>query len=236
MNGMWLLDKLNPQRFTAAGRLRNMQRTTKEHPTMIETLSRVAAWSPRRLAALALVAAGASLWLGAIGGQHDALAASATFDPSQKAQIEAIIKDYLLNNPEVLRDALDVLEKRQSAEEVTKQKVVIASNAKLIFESPRGPSFGNPKGDVTLVEFFDYNCGYCKHAMGDVMRLAKDDPNLKVVFKELPVLGPGSLEAAKVAVAVRMQDKNSKYVEFHRRRASCRPGRRGRAGQRQGCP
>jgi len=136
---------------------------------------------------------------------------------ADKGAVEAIVKDYLLNNPEVLRDALDVLEKRQAAEEATKQKAVIASNAKLIFESPRGPSFGNPKGDVTLVEFFDYNCGYCKHAMGDVMQLAKDDPKLKVVFKELPVLGPGSLEAAKVAIAVRMQDKNNKYVEFHRR-------------------
>jgi protein-disulfide isomerase len=136
---------------------------------------------------------------------------------NDKTAVEAIIKDYLLNNPEVLRDALDVLEKRQAAEETTKQQAVIASNAKLIFDSSRGPSFGNPKGDVTLVEFFDYNCGYCKRAMGDVMQLAKDDPKLKVVLKEFPVLGPGSVDAAKVAIAVRMQDKNNKYVEFHRR-------------------
>jgi protein-disulfide isomerase len=133
-----------------------------------------------------------------------------------RPEIEAIIKDYLLKNPEVLRDALDVLEKRQTAEEQGKQRQAISSNAKLIFDSPRGPSFGNPQGDVTLVEFFDYNCGYCKHAMQDVMQLAKEDPNLKVVFKEFPVLGPGSVDAAKVAVAVRMQDKGGKYVEFHR--------------------
>ncbi len=136
---------------------------------------------------------------------------------NDKTAVEAIIKDYLLKNPEVLRDALDVLEKRQAEEEITKQQAVIASHAKLIFNSPRAPLFGNPKGDVTLVEFFDYNCGYCKQAMSDVMQLAKDDPKLKIVFKELPVLGPGSLEAAKVAIAVRMQDKNNKYVEFHRR-------------------
>jgi protein-disulfide isomerase len=75
---------------------------------------------------------------------------------------------------------------------------------------------GNPKGDVTMVEFFDYNCGYCKRAMGDMLTLLKTDPHLKVVLKEFPVLGPGSVEAAKVAVAVRMQDKTGKkYLEFH---------------------
>ncbi|HLL26458.1 MAG TPA: DsbA family protein [Xanthobacteraceae bacterium] len=134
-----------------------------------------------------------------------------------RPEIEAIIKDYLLKNPEVLRDALDVLEKRQAQDEQDKQRKAISSNAKLIFQSARGPVFGNPEGDVTLVEFFDYNCSYCRHAMQDVMQLAKEDPKLKVVFKEFPVLGPGSVDAAKVAVAVRMQDKGGKYVEFHRR-------------------
>ena len=134
-----------------------------------------------------------------------------------RPEIEAIVRDYLLKNPEVLRDALEVMEKRQSQEDQNKQRQAISSNAKLIFESTRGPSFGNPQGDVTLVEFFDYNCGYCKRAMQDVMQLTKDDPKLKVVFKEFPVLGPGSVEAAKVAVAVRMQDKGGKYIEFHRR-------------------
>jgi protein-disulfide isomerase len=134
-----------------------------------------------------------------------------------RPEIEAIVKDYLLKHPEVLRDALDVLEKHQAQEDQDKQRKAIASNAKLIFESPRGPVFGNPQGDVTLVEFFDYNCGYCKRAMQDVMQLAKEDSQLKIVFKEFPVLGPGSVDAAKVAAAVRMQDKGGKYVEFHRR-------------------
>jgi protein-disulfide isomerase len=151
----------------------------------------------------------------AFGFLFSAAPAGALTD-KDRPEIEAIVKDYLLKNPEVLRDALDVLEKRQTAEEQGKQKQAISSNAKLIFDSPRGPTFGNPQGDVTLVEFFDYNCGYCKHAMQDVMQLAKEDPKLKVVFKEFPVLGPGSIEAAKVAVAVRMQDKGGKYVEFHR--------------------
>jgi protein-disulfide isomerase len=77
---------------------------------------------------------------------------------------------------------------------------------------------GNPNGDVTFVEFFDYNCGYCKRAMSDMFDLMKTDGKLKVVLKEFPVLGPGSIEAAKVAVAVRMQDKGGqKYMQFHQR-------------------
>jgi protein-disulfide isomerase len=77
---------------------------------------------------------------------------------------------------------------------------------------------GNPNGNVTFVEFFDYNCGYCKRAMDDMLTLLKDDPKLKVVLKEFPVLGPGSVEAAQVAVAVRMQDKTGKkYLEFHQK-------------------
>lgn len=142
--------------------------------------------------------------------------ASALSDNDRPA-IEAIIKDYLLKNPEVLRDALEELEKRQTAEDAKKQGTTIAANQSLIFNSPHAPVIGNPKGDVTLVEFFDYNCGYCKHAMGDILKLAKSDPKLKIVLKEFPVLGPGSVEAAKVAVAVHMQDSGGKYIEFHKR-------------------
>ena len=77
---------------------------------------------------------------------------------------------------------------------------------------------GNPQGDVTFVEFFDYNCGYCKRALNDMVELMNKDPKLKVVLKEFPVLGPGSVEAAQVAVAVRMQDKTGKkYLEFHQK-------------------
>jgi protein-disulfide isomerase len=82
---------------------------------------------------------------------------------------------------------------------------------------------GNPQGDVTFVEFFDYNCGYCKRAMDDMFALMKSDPKLKVVLKEFPVLGPGSVEAARVAVAVRMQDKTGKkYMDFHQKLLSGR--------------
>ena len=87
-----------------------------------------------------------------------------------------------------------------------------------LFTSSRQVVLGNPDGNVTFVEFFDYNCGYCKRAMDDMLTLMKDDAKLKVVLKEFPVLGPGSVEAAQVAVAVRMQDKTGKkYLEFHQK-------------------
>jgi protein-disulfide isomerase len=106
------------------------------------------------------------------------------------------------------------LEKRQQAADAEKAKDAVKAHAQELFNSPDEVVLGNPKGNVTFVEFFDYNCGYCKHAMGDMLTLLKDDPKLKVVLKEFPVLGPGSVEAARVAVAVRMQAPG-KYLEFH---------------------
>jgi protein-disulfide isomerase len=137
---------------------------------------------------------------------------------TQRGEIERIIRDYLIKNPEVLQEAIAELEKRQAKAEAEKHKTAVKDNAELLFNSPRHVVVGNPQGDVTFVEFFDYNCGYCKRALADMMELMKADPKLKVVLKEFPVLGPGSVEAARVAVAVRMQDKSGKkYLDFHQR-------------------
>jgi protein-disulfide isomerase len=138
-------------------------------------------------------------------------------DP-QRGEIEKIIKEYIVSHPEVLQEAMAELEKRQAAAEAEKSKTTIKNNAQTIFSSARQVTLGNPQGDVTLVEFFDYNCGYCKRALSDMMDLMKTDSKLKVVLKEFPVLGPGSEEAARVAVAVRMQDPTGKkYLEFHQK-------------------
>jgi protein-disulfide isomerase len=138
--------------------------------------------------------------------------------PTDKPEIEKIVRDYLLANPEVLRDAMMELQRREAEAESKERAVAVKKNEKLIFESPRGVVVGNPKGDVTVVEFFDYNCGYCKRALEDMMTLMKTDPKIKFVLKEFPVLGQGSVEAAQVAVAVRMQDKDAKkYLDFHQR-------------------
>lgn len=140
------------------------------------------------------------------------------FSAPQKSEIESIIKDYLVNHPEVLQEAIAELDKRQAAADLEKAKTAVADNAETLFNSGRHVVLGNPKGDVTLVEFFDYNCGFCKRAMADMLELLKDDPKLRIILKEFPVLGPGSVEAAKVAVAVRMQDKSGKkYLDFHQK-------------------
>jgi len=161
-----------------------------------------------RLIAPALVA------LAMCGGPFAASAQS--FSDSQRGEIETIIKNYLLAHPEVLEDANNELSKRKAEAEEKKHQATIAENAETIYNSPRGVTLGNKDGDVTFVEFFDYNCGYCKRAMADMLDLLKNDPKLKVVLKEFPVLSEGSVEAAKVAIAVRMQDPN-KYLEFHQK-------------------
>ena len=140
------------------------------------------------------------------------------FSASQRGEIEKIIKDYLIAHPEILEDMSVELSKRQAEAEAEKHRAAVKKNADLIFNSPRGVIVGNRSGDVNFVEFFDYNCGYCKRAMQDMLGLMKADPNLRVVLKEFPVLGPGSVEAAQVAVALRMQDPGGKkYLDFHQR-------------------
>jgi protein-disulfide isomerase len=141
-----------------------------------------------------------------------------TFTDSQRSELHKIIKDYLVANPEVLEEMSAELQKRQTAAEVEKHRAAVKRNAEVIFNSPRGVVVGNRNGDVNFVEFFDYNCGYCKRAMVDMLELMKADPKLRVVLKEFPVLGPGSVEAAQVAVAVRMQDPTGKkYLDFHQK-------------------
>ncbi len=140
------------------------------------------------------------------------------FSDTQRGDIESIVRNYLITHPEVLEEAMTELTKRQAAAEAEKHQASIAKNADVIFNSPRGVTLGNKDGDVTFVEFFDYNCGYCKRAMVDMIDLMKADPKLKVVLKEFPVLSQGSVEAAQVAVAVRMQDPTGKkYLDFHQK-------------------
>jgi protein-disulfide isomerase len=137
-----------------------------------------------------------------------------------------IVKDYVGKHPNLLRDVLDDFAKHQPAPNTAADlkgntpapdpSVAIKSNAAALFKSAHQVDLGNPNGDVTMVEFFDYNCGYCKGALPAMLTLLDEDPKLKVVLKEWPILGPGSVEAAHVAVAVRMQDAN-KYLAFHRK-------------------
>ena len=131
------------------------------------------------------------------------------FSDSQKSGIEAIVRDYLLKNPEIIRDAFIELQKRQAQAEASEQ---IAEFADDLFRGTDALIAGNPKGDVTVVEFFDYNCPYCKQAFKQLMQLAEKDKNVRIVFKEFPVLGDPSQFAARAAIAAHLQGK---YFEFH---------------------
>jgi protein-disulfide isomerase len=141
-----------------------------------------------------------------------------TFSETQRGEIEGIVKAYLIAHPEVIQEVMTEIEKRQADAEADKHREGVKQYSKVLFYSPRQVTLGNPDGDVTMVEFFDYNCGFCRRALTDMLDLMKADPKLRVVLKEFPVLGPGSVEAAQVAVAVRMQDKDGKkYLEFHQK-------------------
>jgi protein-disulfide isomerase len=115
----------------------------------------------------------------------------------------AVVRQALLDNPLMLDEAITALEAARAEQEETLVSQVIAENADLLFDSENASLMGNPDGAITLVEFLDYNCGFCKRAHGDVMRLIAEQTDVRVVVKDFPVLGPGSLEAAQVAVAFR---------------------------------
>jgi protein-disulfide isomerase len=135
-----------------------------------------------------------------------------SFSAEQRRDFEALIKDYLLRNPEVMIEVQTALEAKMEKVNAEKMAVSLKENAKEIFQSPTAPVAGNPKGDVTIVEFFDYNCGYCKKALPDLASVMQSDKNVRVVLKEFPILSKGSEETAKVALAAKMQGK---YWDFH---------------------
>lgn len=170
-----------------------------------------------------LVACGLAASLMAPG----ASAQSDTVSPQDRASIEKIIREYLIQNPEVLQEALVELERRQQQVQEDAQKQALAAHSEALTRSPHGIVVGNPEGDVTLVEFFDYNCGFCKRAVSDVVALTKADPKLRVVLRDMPILGPDSVEASVVALAVREQLEGEKYFEFHTRLMNSR----GRVGK-----
>ncbi len=135
------------------------------------------------------------------------------FVGKDKAAIEKIVHDYILENPEVLIEAMRELDKKQQAADLAESQVVIEKNHKAIYNNPDDFVAGNPKGDVTIVEFFDYQCGYCKRSFEPLMAFVKGDGNIRLVLKEFPILGPVSLEASKAAIAAKRQGL---YFEMHK--------------------
>lgn len=132
-----------------------------------------------------------------------------------KAAVEQIVRDYLVANPEILEEMQAALEAKREAEQRVAQQATIRENRDEIFNSSYDGVVGNPNGKVTIVEFFDYNCGFCKRALEDMQALTAEDPELRFVLKELPILGPDSQKAHVVASAFhRLMPE--KYAEFHR--------------------
>jgi protein-disulfide isomerase len=134
--------------------------------------------------------------------------------------IGAILGDYIARNPEPFKDAFAGLINGQNIGSLNASLApeLITANGALLFSSSRQVTLGNNSSDTAIVEFFDYNCGYCRGALADMLTLLKDEPKLKFVLKELPVLGKNSLDAARVAIAVRMQDQDRRlYLAFHQK-------------------
>jgi len=135
------------------------------------------------------------------------------FSPQQRQSIEKIVKDYLIANPEIFLEVQTALESKLEQQQAERLKAAIAENARDIYRDPAADVAGNPQGDITVVEFFDYNCGYCKRGLHDVIKLIESDPKVRVVFKELPILSKGSEEASRVAIAA---GKQGKYWDMHK--------------------
>lgn len=138
-------------------------------------------------------------------------AAAQNFSPAQTKAIEKIIHDYLIANPQVIVDAVNVLQQQQQNAMVNKAQQAIVANAKQIFADQNSPVTGNANGSVVLVEFFDYQCPHCKDMAGAVTALSQKYPQLKVVYKEFPIF-PNSDYIAKAALASQAQGK---YQQFH---------------------
>jgi protein-disulfide isomerase len=137
------------------------------------------------------------------------------FDQSQKDDIGKIVREYLLANPEVLVEAQQALEQKRSEQRATQAKAAVGENAGAIFNSPNDIALGNPNGKTTIVEFFDYNCGYCKRALPDMDAIIKSNPDVRFVLKEFPILGQDSVDAHKISFALK-QVAPEKYGDFHR--------------------
>jgi protein-disulfide isomerase len=134
--------------------------------------------------------------------------ASAALD---KAEVETIVRDYLVANPEVIVEALTSYQKKQ--EQAERDRFANALNDyRAEIEDPAAPFAGNPKGDIVIAEFYDYNCGYCKKALDDVVRIIEEDKDVKVIFHNLPILSESSHDAARWALAA---GKQGKYFEYH---------------------
>lgn len=135
-------------------------------------------------------------------------------DSLSEAEVEAIVKNYLLENPEIIAEAISILRTRAETAQAEQEAKALDERQAQLTDNLLNPIGGNPEGDITIVEFFDYNCGYCRRASPTLKAIIEANPNLKVVYKEWPILSEGSQIAAQVALAVHLVAPE-RYEEFH---------------------
>ncbi len=157
--------------------------------------------------ALLILAVSAQLAL-----QPAAAADASALSAAQKEEIKKLVHDYIIDNPGIITEAMTALEAKNEKDKAEKRVSVSTSRRQELMNPSEGTILGNPKGDVTVVEFFDYNCGYCKGMFPSMVELLKEDPKMRLVMKEYPILGPSSLTASRAALAAR---KQGKWQEFH---------------------
>lgn len=156
---------------------------------------------------LTLAAFGLLLAMPVHAAEGDSLSAA------QKSEVETVIRQFLIEKePETIMKAIEVLKQRDQQQQMAVAKEAVAKHKDRIYNEPTSPVLGNPKGDVTIVEFFDYACGYCKMAQPIVEELLKSDKNIRFIAKEFPILGEGSVLGARAALA---SVKQKKYEQFH---------------------
>jgi protein-disulfide isomerase len=141
-----------------------------------------------------------------------ALPFGASADELGEDRVKELVLETILENPEIVMQAVDILQRREAAAQAEVQADTLTTQRLLLEQDPNAPVLGNPDGDVTVIEFFDYNCPYCRQAMPEVQSMLDADPNIRLVYREWPILGDGSVFAAKAALASRNQEK---YEEFH---------------------
>jgi protein-disulfide isomerase len=136
-----------------------------------------------------------------------------TEDPRWRQSVERVIESYIRSHPEMIEQAQQALEAKRQEEENVRVKEVIAAHRSELLHDPASPVSGNPAGEVTVVEFFDYRCGFCQRAAGSVTQLQKDDARVRIVYKDFPILGADSVQAAKAALASRAQGRHQAFHE-----------------------
>lgn len=165
----------------------------------------------RRLSRLAVTA---SLLLGIVAASAPtpSQAQEPGFSPEQTQEIETIVRDYLIAHPEVIKEAIQALQAKEEAAKANAQASALSEHSDRLFADPLAPVAGNPIGDVTIVQFFDYKCPYCKRVTPALTELLASDKGIKLVYKEFPILGESSLVAARAALAAVAQDR---YFDLH---------------------